>query len=426
MKLQASFINGNLKAGRYSDGRNLYLLVSATGAKSWLFIYRAANGKQRELGLGSFTGAGAAYAVGLSEARLRADAARLSLSQGVDPVEAKIEAKRAAAASSVLFSELLDAVIKREKGDGTKRSDWKVKNGKCQNEDDWRSSLKLHASSLLTKRASTITTDDVIKVLSPIWTSTHVTAERVRVRIETVLDLAIARGLHAGPNPARFDAHIEQLLGKRDTAAKRKQASLPFDELPALFRKLIGPRNGNAAKALAFTILTAVRTDAARGARWSEIDLGRKIWVVPAERNKSDNGDAQDGEHIVPLSDAAVALLSSMPRSGTSDFVFFGISGDKPVNETALRDKLCDAPAKGGLGLAGRATPHGMRATFRTWVSARKLDEKAAELALGHVIGNKVQRAYDRDEMLDARRQLLQTWGEFATSTNVIELKAAA
>lgn len=426
MKLTASFINGNLKAGRYSDGRNLYLLVSATGAKSWLFIYRAANGKQRELGLGSFTGAGAAYAVSLSEARLRADAARLSLAQGVDPVEAKIEAKRAAAASSVLFSELLDAVIKREKGDGTKRSDWKVKNGVCEQEKEWRGSLKLHASSLLSKRAATVTADDVVKVLKPIWNTTHVTAERIRFRIEAVLDLAIARGIHAGPNPARFDAHIEQLLGKRDLAAKRQQASLPFAELPAIFRKLVGPKNGNAAKALAFTILTAVRTDASRGARWSEIDLGRKIWVVPAERNKSDNGDAQNGEHIVPLSDAAIAILASTPRSALSDYVFWGQDPAQPINEGAQRDKLTDPAKKGGLGLAGRATTHGMRATFRTWVSARKLDEKAAELALGHVIGTKVQRAYDRDEMLDARRQLLQAWGEFVSSSNVIELKAAA
>jgi len=426
MKLTTAFINGNLKAGRYSDGRNLYLLVSSTGAKSWLFIYRAANGKQRELGLGSYTGAGAAFAVGITEARLRADAARLSLSQGVDPVEAKIAAKRAALAGSVTFAELLDEVIKREKGDGTKRSDWKVKGGKCQQEDEWRNSLKNHAGSLLIKRASTITTDDVVKVLKPIWNDIHVTAERVRVRVETVLDLAIARGLHVGPNPARFDAHIEQLLGKRDTAAKRKQASLPYAELPAVIRKLIGPKNGNAAKALAFATLTAVRTDAARGARWSEIDLKSRTWVVPAERNKSDNGDAQNGEHIVPLSDAAVAVLESCHKSALSDFVFWGQGGEKPVNEGALRDKLIDPVAKGGLGLGGKATPHGMRATFRTWVSARKLDEKAAELALGHVIGTKVQRAYDRDEMLDARRALLQTWGEFATSSNVVELRAAA
>lgn len=426
MKLTTASINGNLKAGRYSDGRNLYLLVSATGAKSWLFIYRAANGKQRELGLGSFTGKGSAFAVGLVEARLRADAARVSLSHGIDPVEAKIADKRAALASSVTFAELLDEVIKREKGDGTKRSDWKVKGGKCAQEDEWRNSLKNHAGSLLTKRASTITTDDVIKVLRPIWTTTHVTAERVRVRIEAVLDLAVARAIHAGPNPARFDAHIEQLLGKRDTAAKRKQASLPFAELPAVFRKLVGPKNGNAAKALAFATVTAVRTDAARGARWSEIDLKSRTWVVPAERNKSDNGDAQNGEHIVPLSDAAVAILESTARSALSDFVFWGLGGEKPVNEGALRDKLIDPVAKGGLGLGGIATPHGMRATFRTWVSARKLDEKAAELALGHVIGTKVQRAYDRDEMLDARRNLLQAWGEFCASSNVVELRAAA
>jgi len=426
MKLTTSAINGNLKAGRYSDGRNLYLLVSATGAKSWLFIYRAANGKQRELGLGSFTGAGSAFAVNLADARLAADKARLQLAAGIDPVEAKIAVKRAALAASVTFAELLDEVIKREKGDGTKRSDWKVVNGVCEQEDQWRASLANHAGRLLTKRVAEIGDDDIIKVLSPIWSTIHVTAERIRVRIATVLDLAIARRLHAGPNPARFDAHIEQLLGKRDTASKRKQPSLPFAELPAVFRKITGPRAGMAAKALAFTILTAVRTDAARGARWSEIDLAARTWIVPAERNKSDNGDQEAGAHIVPLSDAAIAVLESCPRSALSDFVFFGISGDKPVNEGALRDKLIDAPAKGGLGLAGRASTHGMRATFRTWVSARKLDEKAAELALGHVIGNKVQRAYDRDEMIEARRALLQAWGEYATSSNVIELRAAA
>lgn len=407
-----------LKAGRHADGNNLYLNVSPSGAMSWLFMY-VQDGRRRELGLGSFTGKGAAFRLTLKDARAKADEIRVALRRGVDP----LADRRAAKLSSVLFSALLDDVIAGNIGgeDG-----WKVKDGVCGQEIEWRDSLNRHASKLLAMQVAKVTADDVVAVLKPIWKTIPTTAERIRFRIEKVMALAISKGVYTGQNPARYDGHIENLVGKRlSTKGQKKQPSLHFSKVPEFMTKL--GRRGNAALAVAFTTLTAVRTDEARLARWSEIDFDAKLWVIPAERMKVQTVNDRGGDHVVPLSDAALDVLKALPRVEGNDYLFPGQKDGQPLGETSLNDKITKPAAKGGLNLIGEATMHGMRASFRTWASDRGFNADAAELCLAHVIGTKTTRAYNRDEMLEQRAKLLQAWGDYCTGvSNVVALQVAA
>lgn len=418
MKLTSSYIKTNLTEGRYSDGRNLYLTVNHNGAKSWVFMW-VEQGRRREMGLGSFTGAGRATALGLTDARLKADEIRAGLAKGVNP----IADRKRSLVGAITFEALMTQVIAKLKLEGG----WKVTRGVCGQEVEWTRSLKGHAAKLMTLPVASITDDDVVAVLRPIWFTKHETAERVRFRIEQIMKHAERGGL----NPARFEGHIETKVGKRLTTkgkGKKKQPSLHHDKVPA-FMVSLGDR-GHTVSAVAFCTLTAVRTDECRLAEWTEIDFDSKLWVIPAERMKCEAENDRGGAHAVPLSDAALDILKRQfaNRVEGNPYIFPGQKAGQSLGETSLNDKITKpAGRKGGLGLQGEATMHGMRASFRTWVSSRGLDEVAAELCLAHVIGNKTTRAYDRDERLPQRAKLLQAWGDYCTGkTNVVALPVAA
>jgi integrase len=391
MKLTVKQIASITKPGRHSDGRNLYLNVTATGAKSWLFMYKIGNGKRRELGLGSATGNGAAFHLTLTQARLAADAVRAQLARGECPLENKVAAK----VSAVTFGELLEELLENETA-------WKVVDGVSQQAGEWRASLTKHAGKLLPMRAADVTTDVVVSVLKPIWKAIPTTAERIRFRIERVMAKSIARTGEA--NPARYDGHIEVLVGKRpSTKGQENHAALSFDAIPALIATLLRS-TGIAAQALAFVILTAVRTDEARLMRVSEVDFATGLWTIPAERMKA------GVQHIVPLSPLALSIVRSCMVEG-SDFVFNGKNG--ALGATALNDKLTDPSKKGGLGFKGVATVHGMRGTFRTWASKQGYSDKACEMCLAHAFGTKTQRAYDHDDTVEQRTVIMQAWADY-------------
>lgn len=415
MKLTAATVNATLKAGRHSDGRNLYLSVSPTGGKSWLFIWRAENGKQRELGLGSFTGAGSTTALSLKEARLAADMARMQIAAGIDPIEAKVAAKR----TTVTFASLMADAITAFKGNA--KDGWKVVNGVCEQEAEWTRSLTTHAASLMTKQAGRIGDAEVVAVLKPIWFTIPVTAERVRYRIEKIMAVAISRKVCSGENPARYEGHIENLVGKRPTKkGQDNHAALHYDAAPALVAKLLASK-GTAAKGLAFTILTATRTDEARLARWSEVDLDKGLWTIPAERMKA------GVEHIVPLSTTAIDLLVSLGRTVGNDFVFTGQKEGSAVGATAFSDKLTDPVKKGGLGLKGQATVHGMRSTFSDWVGDEtSFAKEDREFCLAHGL-DAVEGAYRRASAVKKRRAIMQAWANYCEGKgNVVALQVAA
>lgn len=405
MKLNVKQIASITKPGRHSDGRNLYLNVTATGAKSWLFMWKTGGGKRVEMGLGSATGAGAAFSLTLTQARLKADAARAMLAAGINPLEAKIAAK----VSTLTFCQLMEMKI------ATLKADWKVSaDGTCLNEIEWRSSLTKHAAALLPMQAGKIGTAEVYAVLKPIWPTIRVTAERVRYRIEQVLELAAAKGQRNGmDNAAAYKGYLAEHLGKKRSAAQAHHAALAYAKVPAFMQRLL-THKGHAAKALAFLTLTAVRTDEARLMKRSEVDFATGLWTIPAERMKA------GVKHIVPLSTAALELLASMPELIGNDFMFPGAKAGAALGPTALSDKLEE------LGLKGEATVHGMRSAFRDWCGdkLRGYANGDFEACLAHGL-DATEGAYRRESAVEKRGEIMQAWANYcAGRDNVVRLAA--
>jgi integrase len=259
--------------------------------------------------------------------------------------------------------------------------------------------LRGHAAPLRPLPVDEITTADVLSVLTPIWNSTFVTANRLRGRIERVLDAAKAQGLRTGENPARWRGHLDQLLPKRQRLACRHHAAMPYTDLPAFMTRL-QTRKGMAARAIEFTILTAARSGEVFGARWDEFDRANAIWTVPAARMKAGR------EHRVPLSGRALRIITSMQRH--SDFVFPGEKPGKPLSMMVMNTVLRRMKVE-------NATVHGFRSTFRDWAAeCTDYANEICEAALAHVIGNKAEAAYRRGDLFEKRRKLMDEWAEYA------------
>ena len=398
---------------RKGDGGGLYLQVARGGTKSWLFRYTLA-GRAREMGMGS---AGEPPAgVSLASARDAAAAARGLLRDGCDPIqhrEAEQErrvaeqAKAAAHTFKVVAETMMDS---REKG-------WRNEKHRQQ----WRNTLATYAYPVFGKRpVSGITTDDVLKVLRPIWNEKPETASRVRGRIERVLAYAKAMKLREGENPAVWRGHLsEALASPRRIAGKTPghHAALPWQQAP-LFMVALRQRTAPAARALELAILTAARASEVLGARWREIDLDAGLWTVPAERMKATR------EHRVPLSPAAIAVLRAVQPlfTGADSHVFPGRRRGDGLSQMALLMLLrrmnpatVDQPAPWRDASTGEAiTAHGFRSTFRDWcgeASGHATD--LAEAALAHVIRDKTEAAYARGDLYAKRTILMGDWADF-------------
>ncbi len=260
-----------------------------------------------------------------------------------------------------------------------------------------------------------IDTTLIMKVIEPIWAEKPETADRVRGRIESILDWATVRGYRQGENPARWRGHLDKLLPSRSKVRKTQHHSaLPYAELPA-FMKLLRQQEGVAARALEFTILTAARTGEIIGARRSEFNPREKLWTVRAERMKAGK------EHRVPLPNRALELIATAPAAD-EDFVFPGGRQGQPLSNMAML-KLLERMGRDDL------TVHGFRSTFRDWVSERtNFPGEAVEMALAHAIDSKTEVAYRRGDLFEKRRRLMAAWAAFcngaAVSSTVIPLKA--
>lgn len=366
------------KPGKYSDGGNLYLIVSPTGARKWVlrFTWR---GKAKEMGLGSAT------TVDLADARDRATAARRKVAHGVNPIE---DRKRDTGIPT--FGEMADSV--REALSAGFRND--------KHKAQWKSTLETYAAPFRGKQVDTITTDDVLAALKPIWTTKAETASRVRGRIEKVLDAAKAKGFRDGENPARWRGHLDHLLPKPSKLARGHHAAMPYEDVGAFLGKL-RDRQATAALALEFCILTAARSGEVLGARWSEIDLDKKIWAVPASRMKAGR------EHRVPLSARAISILKELAKVKSEDFVFPGRARGKPLSNMALEMVLRRMQIED-------ATVHGFRSSFRDWAgNVTSFPREVTETALAHVIGDKAEQAYRRSDALEKRRKLMEAWAAY-------------
>ena len=379
-KLTATFVKSAAKPGRYGDGDGLFLLVGRSSGKSWMVRVQK-DGRRRDIGLGS------AAKVPLKLARERAAIARAQVEVGIDPV-----AERRKAAGIPTFREAAALVHAEHK------SGWK--NGKHQAQ--WLSTLEAYAFPAFGDLAvSVIDTAAVRDALVPIWLSKPETARRLRQRIRTVIDWAVAKGYR---EHGLAMSVIDKALPKQRAKVKHHKA-LPYAEVPVFLPKL-RERETMGRLALEAVILTAARSGEVRLALWSELDLDAALWTVPAERMKAGR------EHVVPLSPAAVALFKKMKvyRRLDSDLVFPGQTrgkdGAKPLSDMTLTKALRDMELD--------VTAHGFRSSFRDWIAEQTTwPAELAEAALAHVVSDKTVAAYQRGTMLEKRRELMAAWATY-------------
>lgn len=380
------------KAAKLRDGGGLWLVTKGTG-RYWIFDYRIA-GKRREMGIGPL------HTVGLADARQRAEEARALVRQGIDPInhrrQVAIEEAIREKAETMTFGKYADSYIDA----AVKAGRWRG----AKTEAGWRNTLTNHAAPIRDKPLADIGVQEVLSVIRPLWGEKQETAEKLRERLERVLDAAKVEGLRTGENPAVWRGHLEHLLHKPDAlTTKGNHASMPWKQVPALFAK-ISKLETISAEALMFTILTAARSGEVRGAVWNEIDLENKVWIIPAAKMKAGR------EHRVPLSDAVLAILDRMKARRINDFIFPGAVAKKPMSANTMAKTLGENDGTG-------ATVHGFRASFRTWLTdATDFDGDLGEMALAHVVGDAVARAYARSDALEKRRELMDDWATFCTS----------
>jgi integrase len=365
--------------GWHDDGGGLYLRVNRDG-RYWYFRWGAAGGKYISLG--------PTHTTTLERAREKARACRELVLDGRDPKTERAAIRATArleAAKRITFAQAADRFFENH------RAAWRSE----KHAREWRTSLKTYADPVLgALSVAAIDTSLVLKALEPIWQTRTVTAGRVRQRIESVLDFAKARGLRDGDNPARWRGHLENLLPPpRKIAPVKHYAALPYADGPAFMAKLRAV-DDVPARCLEFLILTATRTNEARGAVWD--DISGDTWTIPAARMK--RGKA----HRVPLSRAALAMVKRMPADG--GFIFPGRNG--AIGDTALGDLLAE--------LRDGCTVHGFRSAFRDWAAEQtNFPREVAELALAHAVGSATERAYARGDLLEQRRKLMEAWARY-------------
>jgi integrase len=389
------------------DGGGLYLQTSlgvdGEVKRSWIFRYKL-RGRERE----RWMGLGPLHKVSLALAREKAANYGRQRDEGIDPIAVRNFSRAAAAAAhakAMTFGECAAEYIKAQ------QAGW----SNVKHAAQWAATVtKGDVSQVLGRLpVSAIDVDLVVKVLRPIWHAKRETASRIRGRIEAILDWATVKKLRQGDNPARWQGNLEHLLSKRSREPKH-HAALPYADIGAFMDKL-RKRDGVAARALEFVVLTAGRSGEVLGARWDEIDLQARLWTVPASRMKAGK------EHRIPLSGAASAVLERMAKVRESEFVF-------PSTQRAI---LSDRAMRALLERMGRSdlTVHGFRSTFRDWGGERtNFPNEMLEMALAHTVSDKVEAAYRRGDMFDKRRRLMDAWAAYCnkpkTTGEVVPLRA--
>jgi len=393
-RLTAKAVENQKRAGYWCDGGGLYLQVTPTRSKSWIFRYTR-NGQTREMGLGSL------LAVDLAHARQKAATARKMLADDIDPIDAKKQKRLdvvLAKARSITFRECAELYI------AAHTPDWKNQKHAGQ----WTTTIETYANPVIGKLpVQDVDTALVLKVLKPIWNEKTETASRLRSRIEQVLNYATVSKYRAGDNPARWRGHLSQLL---PAIKKQKRVvhhpALPYSDIGE-FIKVLQAQEGTAANALEFTILCASRTTEVLGARTEEFDLKNALWTIPKERMKSGR------EHRVPLSERAVEIIRAQPDG---EYLFPG-----------LRGHLSNAAMLALLKRMGRndITIHGFRSTFRDWTAeTTSYPREVCEMALAHTIGDKAEAAYRRGDLFEKRRRLMADWSKYCDQQKSISAES--
>lgn len=375
------------ESGRWSAFRVapcLYLHPRSPTSAQWLARVTIA-GQIRPVHIGPFE------LFTLEEAREEAAEIRKSARRGVDPVEERRAARRAEAARAP-FGAFADQLI----------TDVTATMRNAKHRDQWRSTVLTHAAPLLERPLNAIDTNDILAVLTPIWTKTPETASRLRGRLERILDAAAARGLRKGENPARWRGHLETLLPRPQKLTRGHHAAMPWREVPGFYARLRS-QDVVSAKMLRFLICTAARSGEVRGAQWDEVDIKRAVWTVPGARMKAGK------QHRVPLTREALSILKSV-RPLHPVLVFPSQTGR--VCSDMIFAKLLSRMKVDG------ATAHGFRSSFRDWTNeAARAEWHVAEACLAHSVGGAVERAYARSDLFELRQGLMERWCKFLTDT---------
>jgi integrase len=348
--------------------------------------------KRRNIGLGAYP------EVSLTEARRKATELKNLCSQGVDPIE--LQRQKCAEADlqrlkGKTFKQLAEEYLI------THESDYRNEKHRKQ----WRSTITTYAYPVIGQiPIAQVGIEDVLRVLKPIWIEKTETASRLQGRIEKIFDLAIASGLR-DTNPARWKNFLSLRLPAPGRLAKVEHyPSLHYQALPR-FMEALSLRNGMAARALEFLIMTAVRSGSVRQARWSEIDFQTKEWRIPSEHTKTRSDD-----HRVPLTQPMINLLRSLPRRLDTDLIFPSPTG-KMLSDMAMNVLMRKMKESGDLWAEG--VPHGFRSTFRVWAAeATNYPAELAELCLMHSVGSTVYRAYQRSSLFEKRRDIMRDWND--------------
>ena len=339
-------------------------------------------------------GLGPCDLVRLAEARDLATVSRKQCLNGIDPIDERKKSRTPAQSTTPTFAECAEKYI------GMQRPSWRNETHAKQ----WPNTLKTYAYPVFgSTPVDEINRDLVLKVLEPIWATKTDTAKRIRGRIESILDWAAVSGHRNGENPAGWKGHLQKLLPPPSRVRIVKHhAALPFSQIHQ-FYGLVSKQPGTAAIALRFLILTAARTNEVLGADWREIDLTARSWIIPASRMKAGK------EHRVPLSKAAIEILTSIGQSQSGP-VFASGRHNRPLSNAAMlvllkRMKRSDI------------TVHGFRSTFRDWVAeTTAFPAEMAEIALAHTVSDKVEAAYRRGDMFERRRELMEAWAKHVVS----------
>lgn len=387
-QLSALEVNRLTEPGMWAVGgvSGLYLRVNEKDGRSW--VLRATVGsKRRDMGLGGYPD------VTLAGAYDKARQARAKIDSGTDPIlhrKQVLSELMAQQATEITFSQAATQYIAAQ-SDG-----WRNPKHRQQ----WANTLETYANPVIGKMlVRDVNHNHVLQILEPIWKIKTETATRVRGRIESVLDWATVRKHRTGENPARWKGHLEHMLAAPGKLAKvEHHSALPIDDMPT-FMAALSKRDGTAARALEFVILTAARSGEVRGMTWGEIDSESNIWTVPGDRMKAGK------EHRVPLSTPLVRMLVRPSKCKDTDLVFPATNGAM-ISDMSMTAVLRRMEAK--------AVPHGFRSTFRDWAAERTdYPRDMAEMALAHTVSDKVEAAYRRGDMLDKRRQMMQDWADF-------------
>ena len=394
-RLSATKVSKTKVPGWYPDGLGLYLQVSKSGSKSFVYRYEI-NGKERRHGLGSYP------THSLETARNDAETCRKLRKQGHDPIEHKKQQARARAleaSKSMTFKECALAYIESHKISWTNP----------KNERYWRSTLETYAYPVIGHLSvQDITITHVLKIIEPMWLDMTDTAYKVRQRMENIMDWATVREYREGANPARWRGHLDKVLLERKKVKKAKHfSSMPYQDVPAYFTELRRV-DTISAKALAFLILTATRNVEARESLWSEIDIDAENWTIPEYRMKSDK------LHRIPLSKEALKILDEI-KDYDSDVLFVGAKKGMSISESAFRKALTNTHPD--------ITVHGFRSSFRVWCAEMtSYPREIAECALAHSIGSKTEKAYQRGDLLEKRRRLMKAWSDYCLNGRVADV----